>query len=125
VRTEEWPFLDVFCRLNERFYSVPSDGGEKPKPKPSSRGALATMATEPKPKPPVAKKVEYVMEMFGDTRIDNYYWLRDDSRTNRSWLLFFFFLQRERVSSRRVESILHESEGYNGKICMYRNGCSG
>ncbi|KAI9082955.1 hypothetical protein K1719_035098 [Acacia pycnantha] len=34
------------------------------------------------PPPPVAKKVEHTMEMFGDVRIDNYYWLRDDSRTN-------------------------------------------
>ncbi|BAT93623.1 hypothetical protein LR48_Vigan02g265200 [Vigna angularis] len=34
------------------------------------------------PPPPVAKKVEHAMEMFGDVRIDNYYWLRDDSRTN-------------------------------------------
>lgn len=34
------------------------------------------------PPPPVAKKVEHKMEMFGDVRIDNYYWLRDDSRTN-------------------------------------------
>lgn len=32
--------------------------------------------------PPVAKKVEHAMEMFGDVRIDNYYWLRDDSRTD-------------------------------------------
>ncbi|KAF5737959.1 Prolyl oligopeptidase family protein isoform 1 [Tripterygium wilfordii] len=32
--------------------------------------------------PPVAKKVEHRMEMFGDVRVDNYYWLRDDSRTN-------------------------------------------
>ncbi|XP_010541883.1 PREDICTED: uncharacterized protein LOC104815249 [Tarenaya hassleriana] len=32
--------------------------------------------------PPVAKKVENVMEMFGDVRTDNYYWLRDDSRCN-------------------------------------------
>ncbi|CAL1360734.1 unnamed protein product [Linum trigynum] len=32
--------------------------------------------------PPVAKKVEHVMEMFGDVRVDNYYWLRDDSRSN-------------------------------------------
>ncbi|KAK9274711.1 hypothetical protein L1049_021962 [Liquidambar formosana] len=32
--------------------------------------------------PPVAKKVKHEMEMFGDVRIDNYYWLRDDSRTN-------------------------------------------
>ncbi|KAG6520120.1 protease 2-like [Zingiber officinale] len=33
-------------------------------------------------KPPVAKKVRHEMEMFGDVRVDNYYWLRDDSRTD-------------------------------------------
>ncbi|KAI9169756.1 hypothetical protein LWI28_017245 [Acer negundo] len=32
--------------------------------------------------PPVAKKVEHVLEMFGDVRVDNYYWLRDDSRSD-------------------------------------------
>lgn len=32
--------------------------------------------------PPVAKKVKHEMEMFGDVRNDNYYWLRDDSRSN-------------------------------------------
>ncbi|KAJ4974395.1 hypothetical protein NE237_007569 [Protea cynaroides] len=32
--------------------------------------------------PPVAKKVRHEMEMFADVRIDNYYWLRDDSRSN-------------------------------------------
>lgn len=32
--------------------------------------------------PPVAKKVKHEMEMFGDVRNDDYYWLRDDSRTN-------------------------------------------
>ncbi|KAF8021782.1 hypothetical protein BT93_G2039 [Corymbia citriodora subsp. variegata] len=32
--------------------------------------------------PPAAKKVEHRMEMFGDVRIDNYYWLRDDSRSD-------------------------------------------
>ncbi|XP_015900670.3 uncharacterized protein LOC107433824 [Ziziphus jujuba] len=35
-----------------------------------------------KPQPPAAKKVEHVMELFGDVRVDNYYWLRDDSRSN-------------------------------------------
>lgn len=33
-------------------------------------------------RPPVAKKVKHEMEMFGDVRNDDYYWLRDDSRTN-------------------------------------------
>lgn len=32
--------------------------------------------------PPVAKKVRHEMEMFGDVRVDDYYWLRDDSRSN-------------------------------------------
>ncbi|KAM0945285.1 putative oligopeptidase B transcription factor WD40-like family [Dioscorea sansibarensis] len=31
---------------------------------------------------PVVKKIPHVMEMFGDVRVDNYYWLRDDSRSN-------------------------------------------
>ncbi|XP_021609961.1 protease 2 isoform X2 [Manihot esculenta] len=32
--------------------------------------------------PPVAKKVNHVMELFGDVRVDHHYWLRDDSRSN-------------------------------------------
>ncbi|KAK8924147.1 hypothetical protein KSP39_PZI019850 [Platanthera zijinensis] len=32
--------------------------------------------------PPVAKKVRHEMEMFGDVRVDDYYWLRDDTRSN-------------------------------------------
>nr|AJA04996.1 oligopeptidase B [Nicotiana benthamiana] len=31
---------------------------------------------------PSAKKVRHEMEMFGDVRVDNYYWLRDDSRSD-------------------------------------------
>ncbi|XP_071705643.1 uncharacterized protein [Rutidosis leptorrhynchoides] len=38
--------------------------------------------------PPVAKKVKHEMEMFGDVRIDNYYWLRDDSRSNPEMLSY-------------------------------------
>lgn len=33
------------------------------------------------PSPPVAKKVKHEMELFGDVRVDNYYWLRDDKRS--------------------------------------------
>lgn len=36
----------------------------------------------------MAKKVEHVMEMFGDVRVDNYYWLRDDSRSNPDMLSY-------------------------------------
>lgn len=38
--------------------------------------------------PPVAKKVKHEMEMFGDVRVDNYYWLRDDSRSNPDVLAY-------------------------------------
>ncbi len=31
---------------------------------------------------PVAKKVPYKLEQHGDTRIDEYYWMRDDARTD-------------------------------------------
>ncbi|KAL6192299.1 hypothetical protein ACLB2K_033390 [Fragaria x ananassa] len=42
--------------------------------------------------PPVAKKVEHKMELFGDVRVDNYYWLRDDSRSDPDVLSY---LQQE------------------------------
>ncbi|KAI3687246.1 hypothetical protein L1987_80940 [Smallanthus sonchifolius] len=42
--------------------------------------------------PPVAKKVKHELEMFGDVRVDNYYWLRDDSRSNPEMLSY---LQQE------------------------------
>lgn len=36
----------------------------------------------------MAKKEKYEMEMFGDLRVDNYYWLRDDSRSNPEMLSY-------------------------------------
>jgi oligopeptidase B len=32
--------------------------------------------------PPVARKAPHVLTAHGDTRIDNYYWMRDDSRSD-------------------------------------------
>ncbi|KAJ6846161.1 uncharacterized protein M6B38_278960 [Iris pallida] len=43
----------------------------------SSMAAAAAL-----PPPPLAKKVKHEMEMFGDVRSDDYYWLRDDSRSD-------------------------------------------
>lgn len=40
------------------------------------------------PSPPVAKKAEHEMELFGDVRVDNYYWLRDDSRSDPQVLAY-------------------------------------
>ncbi|GAV62364.1 Peptidase_S9 domain-containing protein/Peptidase_S9_N domain-containing protein [Cephalotus follicularis] len=56
----------------------------------SSFKVATTMSTTRSP--PVAKKVERVMEMFGDQRVDNYYWLRDDSRSDPDILSY---LQQE------------------------------
>lgn len=39
-------------------------------------------------KPPVAKKVKHEMVMFGDVRNDDYYWLRDDSRSDAEVLSY-------------------------------------
>ncbi|XP_055803897.1 uncharacterized protein LOC129872961 isoform X2 [Solanum dulcamara] len=38
--------------------------------------------------PPAPKKVRHEMELFGDVRVDNYYWLRDDSRSNPELLSY-------------------------------------
>ena len=37
-------------------------------------------------KPPVPKKIRKKLKAHGDTRIDNYYWLRDDTRKNNEIL---------------------------------------
>ncbi|KAK2635156.1 hypothetical protein Ddye_029948 [Dipteronia dyeriana] len=63
---------------------------------------MATMTSQsPLPSTPVAKKVEHVMEMFGDVRVDNYYWLRDDSRSNPEILSY---LQLENTYTHSIMS---------------------
>ncbi|OWM72645.1 hypothetical protein CDL15_Pgr013113 [Punica granatum] len=54
-----------------------------------------------RPAPPVAKKVEHRMELFGDVRTDNYYWLRDDSRSDPEVLAY---LRQENEYSESVMS---------------------
>ena len=44
--------------------------------------ASCTMSEDNKLMPPSPEKIPYVMEAHGDTRIDNYYWLRDDTRSD-------------------------------------------
>ena len=38
--------------------------------------------------PPRPKKIPYILEQHDHTRIDNYYWLRDDTRTNEDILSY-------------------------------------
>ncbi|CAI9289254.1 unnamed protein product [Lactuca saligna] len=65
-----------FTRLSQRFYTTTRSTT-------CSSQTSAMAATDTKNlQPPVAKKVKHEMEMFGDVRVDNYYWLRDDSRSN-------------------------------------------
>jgi hypothetical protein len=82
----------------------------------SIRKSTATMATEPKPKPPVAKKVEHVMEMLGDARIDNYYWLRDDSRTDPEVLSY---LKQENAYTDSVMSGKKEPHFACLSVCLF------
>jgi len=35
-------------------------------------------------KPPVPKKIPHIMEAHGVERVDNYYWMRDDTRKKKS-----------------------------------------
>ncbi|XP_028052990.1 uncharacterized protein LOC114257432 isoform X1 [Camellia sinensis] len=57
------------------------------------RQPVATAAAMRSSDPPMAKKVNHEMdEMFGDVRVDSYYWLRDDSRSDPDVLSY---LQQE------------------------------
>jgi protease II len=38
--------------------------------------------------PPKPKKIPFTIELHGDRRLDNYYWLRDDTRTNEDMLSY-------------------------------------
>ncbi len=46
----------------------------------STSMTATSVATQAAVKAPVAKKVPHEMTIHGDTRIDNYYWMRDDKR---------------------------------------------
>ncbi|XP_019166680.1 PREDICTED: uncharacterized protein LOC109162430 [Ipomoea nil] len=66
-----------------------------------SARTMCTDASASKPTPPVAKKVKHEMELFGDVRVDNYYWLRDDRRSDPEVLSY---LQEENDYTDRVMS---------------------
>lgn len=47
-----------------------------------SKSSVSQRSNMTIPTPPIAEKMDHIMEMFGDVRNDQYYWLRDDSRSN-------------------------------------------
>ncbi|THU72771.1 hypothetical protein C4D60_Mb04t15700 [Musa balbisiana] len=70
------------------FFSLPPPHAPPPLPlvasfSNTSVSSTISAATAPSmAKPPTAKKVKHEMEMFRDVRVDDYYWLRDDSRSD-------------------------------------------
>lgn len=53
---------------------------EKPVEKETVAEAEETLSLNTDATPPVAKKVPHELTAHGDTRVDNYYWMRDDER---------------------------------------------
>ena len=68
--------------------------------------AAPTLALNTQVKAPVAKKVPYEMTAHGVTRNDNYYWMRDDSRTDKEIL---DHLERENTYVETVLAPLKET----------------
>ncbi|CAN1848059.1 Protease 2 [Linum perenne] len=77
---------------------------------PSFSSSMATATTADSPLPPKAKKTEYVMEMFGDVRVDNYYWLRDDSRSCPD------VLSHLKQENAYTDSIMADTKGFEEKL---------
>jgi oligopeptidase B len=61
-------------------------------------------------KPPVAKKIPHELTIHGDTRIDNYYWLRDDERKDPEVLAY---LEAENAYA---DSVLAHTTALQNKI---------
>ena len=55
--------------------------------------------------PPKAKKIAYPMTLHGDTRVDEYYWLRDDTRTDPEVLNY---LEQENHYGKQIMSSQNE-----------------
>jgi oligopeptidase B len=64
--------------------SADSEVAKTPMEKPQSMASSVVLNTHAQA--PVAKKVPYEMTAHGVTRTDNYYWMRDDSRTDEAIL---------------------------------------
>ncbi|KAL0000282.1 hypothetical protein SO802_019884 [Lithocarpus litseifolius] len=76
--------------------------------------STATMTTQAQP--PVAKKVPHQMELFGDVRVDNYYWLRDDSRSNPDMLSY---LQQENAFTDSLIVKIQDIQLFNDHLVVY------
>lgn len=65
----------------------PSKGGNQSTSATTNDQVEATLPNQSNNnQPPIAKKVDHIMEIHGSQRNDPYYWLRDDKRTNQEVL---------------------------------------
>ena len=62
--------------------------------------------------PPNPKKIPYELEAHGDIRIDNYYWMRDDSRSDQE-LISYLESENKYFKKWRDEHIDYQSEIFN------------
>ena len=62
--------------------------------------------------PPNPKKIPYELESHGDVRIDNYYWMRDDSRSDPE-LISYLESENEYFKEWRTQHIDYQSEIFN------------
>ena len=62
------------------FISLAILGGCNKAPDVEQSAKVENVAAQTEVIPPIAKKVPYEMTIHGDTRIDDYYWMRDDER---------------------------------------------
>ena len=62
------------------FISLAILGGCNKAPDVEQSAKVENVAAQTEVMPPIAKKVPYEMTIHGDTRTDDYYWMRDDER---------------------------------------------
>src|SRR3989454_10371598 len=76
-------------------------------------GTRAAADTATLPTPPIAKTIPKVDTTLGDIRVDNYFWLRDDSRKSPD-VIAYLEAENRYVAARRSE------ERRVGKECRSR-----
>lgn len=79
--------------------------------------STATMSSQSQPpSPPLAEKVKREMELFGDVRVDNYYWLRGDSRKNPKVISY---LQQENAYTEAMMSGMYICISISLTFCLF------
>lgn len=81
----------------------PSQESAGQQPNPKTTEAVSQEPNMSQHKPPKASKKPHVFEIHGDQRIDNYHWLRDDSREDPE-VLAYLNAENEYTESQMVDS---------------------